>query len=49
MLTKHPFVCVKCGNQTYETGQFQAAGGNLAKLFDVRSQKFTTISCRLSL
>lgn len=45
MLTKHPFVCVKCGNQTYETGQFQATGGNLAKLFDVQNKKFTTISC----
>lgn len=45
MLEKHPFVCVKCGNQTYTAGQFQATGGSLAKLLDVQNKKFTTISC----
>lgn len=39
------FVCIKCGNTTYETDQFQATGGNLAKLFDVQNKKFITISC----
>lgn len=29
----------------YESDQFQATGGNLAKLFDVQNKKFITISC----
>lgn len=39
------YVCPKCGNQSYNSGQFQATGGNFAKLFDVQNKKFTTISC----
>ena len=39
------YICPKCGNDTYETDQFQAVGGNFAKLFDVQNKKFTTVSC----
>ncbi len=39
------WVCPKCGNQTYDTDQFQATGGTLSKLFDVQNKKFTTVSC----
>lgn len=39
------YQCPKCGCTTYETDQFQATGGNLAKLFDVQNKKFITISC----
>jgi len=39
------YVCVKCGCQHYETDQFQATGGNFAKLFDIQNKKFVTVSC----
>lgn len=39
------YVCPKCGNTTYNSSQFQATGGNFAKIFDVQNKKFTTISC----
>ena len=37
--------CVKCGNNQFQTDEFRATGGNLAKFFDVQNKKFTTISC----
>ena len=39
------YVCPKCGNHTYETDQFQATGGNFAKIFDIQNKKFVTVSC----
>jgi len=39
------FVCVKCGGRHYETDQFQATGGNFAKLFDIQNKKFVTVTC----
>ena len=39
------YVCPKCGNTQYESDQFQATGGNFAKIFDVQNKKFITISC----
>ncbi len=39
------YVCPKCGNTQYESDQFQATGGNFAKLFDIQNKKFITISC----
>lgn len=40
-----PYICPKCGCRTYEQDQFQATGGNFARLFDVQNKKFYTISC----
>ncbi len=37
--------CIKCGNTEFEKDQFQATGGNFAKLFDVQNKKFITVSC----
>ena len=37
--------CPKCGTVDYETDQFRATGGMLAKIFDVQNKRFTTISC----
>jgi len=37
--------CPKCANQSFETDQFQAAGGWFAKMFDVQNKRFTTVSC----
>ena len=39
------YVCPKCGNRSYESDQFQATGGNFAKLFDIQNKKFYTVSC----
>jgi len=41
-----PYVCVKCGNTSYDQDQFQATGGNLSKILDIQNKKFITISCR---
>ena len=39
------YQCPKCGETEYESDQFQATGGNFAKLFDVQNKKFYTVSC----
>ena len=39
------YVCPKCGCTDYEADQFQATGGNFAKIFDVQNKKFITVSC----
>lgn len=39
------YVCAKCGNTEYVKDQFQATGGNFAKVFDVQNKKFITVSC----
>lgn len=39
------YVCPKCGCQRFEHDQFQATGGNFAKLFDIQNKKFITVSC----
>ena len=30
--------CIKCGNSEFENDQFQATGGNFAKIFDVQNK-----------
>ena len=37
--------CPKCQYDRFETDQFQATGGTLAKLFDVQNKRFTTVTC----
>ena len=44
-MERKQFVCVKCGCRHYETDQFQATGGNFAKLFDIQNKKFVTVTC----
>lgn len=44
-MDKKQYVCEKCGNNHYESDQFQATGGNFAKLFDIQNKKFITVSC----
>lgn len=44
-MEKQQYVCQKCGCQHYESDQFQATGGNFAKLFDIQNKKFITITC----
>ena len=44
-MDQQQYICQKCGNHSYEHDQFQATGGNFAKLFDVQNKKFVTITC----
>ncbi|MCU9816434.1 zinc ribbon domain-containing protein [Paraclostridium sp. AKS73] len=44
-MEKKQYVCPKCSNTSYESDQFQATGGNFAKIFDIQNKKFITISC----
>lgn len=44
-MDKIQYTCPKCGNTNYETDQFQATGGNFAKLFDVQNKRFHTVTC----
>jgi len=37
--------CCKCGNESYQKDQFQATGGNFAKIYNVQNKKFITVSC----
>ena len=44
-MEKQRYRCPKCWCMEYESDQFQATGGNFAKIFDVQNKKFITISC----
>ena len=53
-MEKKIFVCPKCGCHEFINFlsridlnlQFQATGGNFAKLFDVQNKRFITVSCK---
>ncbi|MDY6915573.1 MAG: zinc ribbon domain-containing protein [Candidatus Cloacimonadota bacterium] len=40
------YKCPKCGNTSYEIGEFRATGGTFSKIFDVQNQKFSTVTCK---
>ena len=44
MQQKIQYVCPKCGCMHYESDQFQATGGNFAKIFDIQNKKFITVT-----
>ncbi|MEG1500868.1 MAG: zinc ribbon domain-containing protein [Clostridiales bacterium] len=44
-MEKIQYICPKCGCNSYENDQFQATGGQFAKIFDVQNKKFITVSC----
>ena len=44
-MNQRQFICQKCGCAQYEADQFQATGGNFAKIFDIQNKKFITVSC----
>jgi hypothetical protein len=39
------YICPKCRNTAFETGEFRATGGFLTKVFDIQSKRFTTVTC----
>lgn len=44
-MERKQYICPKCGCTQYESDQFQATGGNFARMFDIQNKRFTTISC----
>ena len=40
------FVCPKCGNKSYETGEIRTTGGFISKVLDVQNKKFTHVTCK---
>lgn len=44
MDTRH-YVCSKCGCRHFETDEFRATGGMVAKMFDIQNKRFLTVSC----
>jgi hypothetical protein len=44
-MTKSKWSCPKCGNEDFDTDQFRATGGFLAKIFDVQNKRFSTVTC----
>ncbi len=39
------YTCIKCKNRTYEIGQMRATGGVLSKIFDVQTERYTSVTC----
>lgn len=39
------YSCPKCDNRTYKVGEMRATGGRWSKIFDVQSEKFTSVTC----
>ncbi len=39
------YKCPKCDNDTYTTGQMRATGRTLSKIFDVQTEKYTSVTC----
>ncbi len=37
---------MKCQNQTFDQGEMRATGGFFSKLFDIQTNKFTTVTCK---
>ena len=40
------YKCAKCEHTAFESSEMRATGGFLAKIFDVQSRKFTTVTCK---
>ncbi len=40
------YTCPKCNNKTCDIGQMRATGGVLSKIFDVQTEKYTSVTCQ---
>ena len=45
MSTGLNYTCPKCSSMQCDVGELRGAGGFWSKIFDVQSQRFTTVSC----
>ena len=39
------FRCPKCSNPSYTIGQMRATGGFWTKIFDIQTERFTSVTC----
>ena len=39
------YCCPKCKKTSYSTAQMRATGGIWSKIFDVQTQKYTSVTC----
>ena len=39
------YKCPKCQSRSYTIGQMRATGGTLSKIFDVQTEKYTSVTC----
>ncbi len=39
------YECPKCKHTVYQMGEIRATGGFFTKIFNVQSNKFTTVTC----
>jgi predicted nucleic-acid-binding Zn-ribbon protein len=44
-MEQRQYTCEKCGNHSYDQDQFQATGGNFAKIMNIQNKKMITITC----
>lgn len=40
------YTCLKCQNTSYQIGQMRATGGTLSKIFDIQTEKYTSVTCQ---
>ena len=40
------YTCPKCNHREYTVGQMRATGGTLSKIFDVQTEKYTSVTCQ---
>ncbi len=40
------YTCPKCAHTNYKLGQMRATGGTLSKIFDIQTEKFTSVTCK---
>lgn len=43
---ENSYICSKCKNIEFETGQLRAAGGFWTKLFNIQNLKFVSLTCK---
>ena len=44
-MTHNNYKCPKCNNRTYKVGQMRGTGGTLSKIFDVQTEKYSSVTC----
>jgi predicted nucleic-acid-binding Zn-ribbon protein len=42
---KKAYVCVKCGNDSYNSGKISTTGSSWSKFFNLQNNKFITVIC----
>ena len=40
------YTCPKCKNRSYDIGEMRATGGIFSKIFDVQTEKYTSVTCQ---